>query len=870
MLQNIKNTKIFKEGDLLPIMQDRKHLFIFLKGALVFLAVGFLAIFFRTYSLHGGSLLPLRSSESIAREIVERGMRDQVGNALVKDLPQLSGSEKNRLADLQVKRLKQTEQASYENAVRAAAKDIDRVRYERSLGSRYLLEADPYHYFYQTERLLETGRISDINRGGKSLQLLMRAPHGHWEVWSLHPYVGLLGYRLLSWFNPKITLMQAVSYVPLFLTLLILFAYGGFGKVLKLPWMASVIGMLTIVLSPIFIQRSALGWYDTDPYNFIFPILILSFVFIGLREKKLFWMGAFVSAFLTGLYSLFWTGWAFLFILVPACLLASSTFLMLFRRSEPLVLAIAGFRFTGIFLVVSSVSLMFFLTPEGLWDSVRMGWSALNQFALTGFDVWPNIFLTVGEAGGITLKKLIFLTGNYVTFAAALAGAFLEGRRSFKKGDLFRQYRFLFFITFSVPVLFMSLKTERLSLLFVLPLAVFVSFAVARTLESCEEIVRRSKGSGGFKKWVLARPTVSFLMAFFFLPLMLLSAHVVSAGIKPIMDDVWNDALVELRKKTPDDSIINSWWPPGYFITGVSHRRVTADGGTQHFHETYWMSKVLMASDEREAAGILRMLNLSGDDAFALLTQAGMNVPDAVDLLLKIVRVGRTEAYVELPAFLTKEQKNSLLDMTHGAGKMPPSYVLIYNDLVEQNLAVSVMAQWNFKKAMNIQEQRRAGSRGALRRFGKNASSNYVQDLLSVSGEFAKYTPAVPASQREGNFLFFGNGVRMDLASKDALVFIPSKNIQGRPASLFYLDQGKLVEKTYQGDRVNACVLFFEDAGIFYSLIADARLIRSLLFRLYYLKGQGLTFFKPLLEEGSLSGGTVVRVFELDREKLSA
>jgi len=41
-----------------------------------------------------------------------------------------------------------------------------------------------------------------------------------------------------------------------------------------------------------------------------------------------------------------------------------------------------------------------------------------------------------------------------------------------------------------------------------------------------------------------------------------------------------------------------------------------------------------------------------------------------------------------------------------------------------------------------------------------------------------------------------------------------------------------------------------------------------MLFRLYYLKGQGMTLFRPLLEKGSLAGGTRVSVFELDREKL--
>lgn len=848
------------------MLPDPERLSALITKALIFLAVGFLAVYFRTYALHGGIDQMLRSPGSLGRAVVDQGIRDQLRNSLEKVFPKLDAREKARLADLQLTRLKRTEQASYENTVKKAVQEIDRTRYKRFSTTRYLLEADPYHYLYQTERLLETGRISVLSKDGKYLQPLMRAPHGHWEVWSLHPYVGAFTYRLLRLFDGKITVTRAVSYVPLFLCLMVLLAYAGLSRILGFPWIASIAGMLTLVLSPIFIQRSALGWYDTDPYNYLFPIAILSCVFAGLQKKRRFWAGAFAAAFLNGLYSLFWTGWAFMLFLVPACLLTSAALLMFFRNRQPRPLVAECLRFLSVFVLASGVFLPLFLTPEGLWSSLRGGWSILNQFALAEFDVWPNIFLTVGEAGAITLNKLIFLTGNPVTFAFALAGVFLEGRRSLRKGDPFSLFRFLFFIIFSVPVLVMSLKTERFSLLFVLPLAIFVSFAMMRILELCQEAVSRMKDAGALRRLVFARLTVVLLLMVLFLPVMLLFAHVVASGIKPIMDDIWNDALLELRQKTPEDAIVNSWWPPGYFITGVARRRVTADGGTQHFHEAYWLAKALMTGNELEAAGILRMLNLSGDDAYSFLVQAGIPVPDAVDLILRIVQVGRMEAFSQLPSFFTKVQKDSLLDMTHGKGNIPPSYLLLYNDLIEQNLAVSVMAQWDFRKAMNILKQRRS-ARDSSWTFGRDAASQYVQDLMSVSGEFAKYTPASPLSKRKGDVLFFENGVSLDLAAKDVVIFVPSANLQKKPHSLFYLDQGQLAEKTFPGGISNISVLLFQEGETFYTLIADVRLMRSMLFRLYYLKGKGISFFQPLIAEGSLSGGTMVQVYELVRAR---
>ena len=276
-----------------------------------------------------------------------------------------------------------------------------------------------------------------------------------------------------------------------------------------------------------------------------------------------------------------------------------------------------------------------------------------------------------------------------------------------------------------------------------------------------------------------------------------------------------------------------------------------------------------MTDDEREAAGLLRMLDVSGDDAFSFLQDAGMEVPNAVDLILKIVRLNRQEALRAMPPFLTAGQKEELLGKTHGRGPMPPACVLVYNDLVEQNLAVSVVANWDFRKAKSIQEQKsggRTGIAGAI--LGKSAGKSYVQDLIQISGKWLKYTPVSTVFQKNGSILSFANGLRVDLGKKEAMIFIPSKGVQGAPASLFFFEQEKLVEKIATGDVLDASALVFEDQGTFYSVIADARLIRSMLFRLYYLSGESLSMFRLLLSRGTLQDGTLVRVFELEREKL--
>ncbi len=836
---------------------------LFCAGALVLLAV--LALFFRTYSLHGGPALIFRSSEGLAREAVDRRLGAQIRATLEKNLPELPTEERRKMAELQSQRLKVEDRSNYEAVVKKTVQNMDKMR--SGEGYRYLLEADAYYFLLQTKKLLEKGRIAESYQGGRYMETSMRGPHGHWTVILLHPYVGFYWYKLISFFLPGADLMRTLGTLSLFLTLLILPLFMIFGRVLRIPSGAGLLGAATIVLSPIFIQRSALGWYDTDPYSYLFPISILAFVFQGLKGPKWFWLGVFGAAFMTALYALFWPGWAFIAVLLPFCLLGSVSILWFFDGAPGSEIIRNAIRFIFCYIMGALIFLAVFLTKEGLAESIRMGWFALNKFALADFDVWPNIFLSVGEAGSVSFIKLIFLTGNYVTFGLAVIGLVWEGLAAFRERDFWPRFRYLFFVFFGAPVFLMALRTQRFSILFVLPLAIFVSFAVTRFVPWFNGVLGRfflKRGGGNGLTRVVSWLSISL----FYAPLVLISAHVVAMGIKPIMDDVWYAAMTELEAKTPQNAIIDSWWPPGYFISGVARRRVVADGGTQHFRTSYWMAKTFMTQDEREASGILRMLNTDMEDGPDLLEKWGMKASDIAPLILRIVRVDRSTAFSLLPAFLTESQKQTLLDKTHGKGNLPPSFLLVYNDLVDQNLALSVTANWDFEKAESLHRERIRGQKGPGKLFGMNLSQRYLADLRRVTGKWFRYTSPSRLIRREGDILFFENGVRVNWRTKESMIFNAVGKVAGTPASLFFMEGDKLVEKVPAMRIFEVSVLVTEEEGVFYAVVADAELIRSLLFRLYYFKGAGLSLFKPLFSRGTLAGGTVVRVFELDRAQL--
>ena len=59
----------------------------------------------------------------------------------------------------------------------------------------------------------------------------------------------------------------------------------------------------------------------------------------------------------------------------------------------------------------------------------------------------------------------------------------------------------------------------------------------------------------------------------------------------------------------------------------MADRRVTIDGATQNEPRAYWVANLLLESSEAKAIGILRMLNLSGNQAVeSLMEKEGLRL----------------------------------------------------------------------------------------------------------------------------------------------------------------------------------------------------------------------------------------------------
>ncbi len=142
-----------------------------------------------------------------------------------------------------------------------------------NLSKFYLLESDPYFYLHLTKNLLSYGKLSDTQKNGRYLDKLMMAPFGFWRYVELHPYIGAITYKLLAFFDKNISLVTATALVPLIFYALSVIVFVALCNTLNIPKFIIFISGIFFALSPIFIERSSFGWYDTDPYNILLQVL---------------------------------------------------------------------------------------------------------------------------------------------------------------------------------------------------------------------------------------------------------------------------------------------------------------------------------------------------------------------------------------------------------------------------------------------------------------------------------------------------------------------------------------------------------------------------------------------------------------------
>lgn len=833
-------------------MKHKQKILSFFLPALFVMALG---IYFRLYPLiHRGE----PDANKLASLIVYTHLKQQVQDYIASQNTTLSDIDKTRLAQENLTKLIKENQNKVQAMVQEGVRNILNISVK--ITEPTLLEADSYYFLGLTENINETGSISKQIKDGKYFNPLMLAPNGKWEPLNLHPYVGFYIYKIISFFNKNASLISSVLYTVIILSAICVIPFVLICFEIGISPLAAFVGSIFLLLAPFFTQRTAYGWFDNDVYSILFPLLILLFIFAGINPNNKFRINilyALMAAFFTGLYQLFWLGWGFM----PGIILASLPVMLVINK---VMLRSWQFKKTVVYSTAYLGATCFWvsilISPLTLIHIIQQGWLMLSSYMASKFDLWPNIFITVGETQPMNMYKTsILVCGNPYLIYIALAGPLLYLVRSIRHKNIKYIYFAVILVVFTAITLYLSLKAARFAILLTVPIALALSLSIDFFYRLLKEYMPRLLR---LKKPIVK--TISIIAALVILSttyIPITAAYQIVKRIYPIYNKTWEKVLLQLKNETPKNSIVNTWWCPGHFITAVAKRSVSADGASQEDPATYWMANIFLAQDEQTAIGLLRMLNLSGNKALDYLhSHCGRLFSDSTDILKKIAPLNRNDALQVLKSHnLSDVDAQNLLHLTHD-GTPPPSYLLNYNELIDMYLTFPFIANWDFKKA----EFLLSGANGLKIKIPSRTSAGYIDFVWSISGGLPPCSPQYPEIYRNNNFIMFENKFVVELKTFDCFMLSPDGKKFAKPQSLFYIENGDFKEKKFDNAAIPFSVLLIEKNNAYQCIMLDRALAKSLLFRLYYLNGKGLSFFKPYIREEDPLTNTIIMVYKID------
>ncbi|MBY0276351.1 hypothetical protein K2Z84_13480 [Candidatus Binatia bacterium] len=205
-------------------------------------------------------------------------------------------------------------------------------------------------------------------------------------------------------------------------------------------------------------------------------------------------------------------------------------------------------------------------------------------------------------------------------------------------------------------------------------------------------------------RWYRALATTALSLVLAIASLRLLDPGLTLASrYRPLIDDAWWDALEHLRDTSAPDAIVHGWWETGHWISYVADRRVANDGSSLLTHLPYWTSRALLAPNEADSAGVLRMLSCGSDalplpegeaGAYAILRRSGRDPLDAFTIVADVVVRDHAgaRAYLEERG-LAPDVRDRVLQATHCTP--PETYLVVSSALLRKRSALVEMASWD-------------------------------------------------------------------------------------------------------------------------------------------------------------------------------
>ena len=829
--------------------------------------------------------------DELAANSVSNQLVSQISSQVNQKYPNLPSEQKQKIIDEFYKnavREKKSEMDAVTQSVANEAKDFYRYEFE-GVKYTYMPDIDPYTFLRRAKNLVEKGQLGDEVKNGKQWDNHMQAPLGNQVEESIHPYVLFVIHKVFSFFNSKIPLMQSVTYFPILFTILSLFPAFFLGRKLA-GNLGGFFSATFVAVHPSFLGRTQWGHADTDAYNVFFPLTIawLFIECVSSKEIKTKILAGFFAGFATGVYSYIWSWW-YLFDFFLAAIFIHLVYLAVKNvltskdkkfnvhnlLTQDVKNTLYSFAiivlFTGVFVTFFSDFNAFISGPLG-----PLGFQTIRDASLT--NLWPNVYTTFAELNPLSVKDAINQINQYV-FLISLAGLVLLffARKEENKHE-HSIFSIAFFVLWLLATLYATTKGTRFLLLTVPALAIgFGCFAGLLH----EFVSKFAQKEFGINKKIVA--VVILVVLSFSLSSSVSLSYAASRSDIPLVNDAWWNTLQYIKDNSNKDAIVNSWWDFGHHFKYISDRAVTFDGATQNTPLAHWVGKVLLTSNEKEAIGILRMLDCGSNNAFEFINNRTNDTLSSINALYSIFQLDKSSAREILKKTLNdSEDIEKILQLTHC--NPPENFFITSDDMIGKSGVWAHFGSWNFERAYiwiklrNEPKEKAIAEMISKLKYSEDEAKNIYNQIKSISNEneanvwiapWPTYVSDVtPCSKNEEKVscqnVLRVNGntvpvnIEVNLTSADAKIFLPNKAVLTPKYLQYFNDKKEFIQKEYPNSTLDGGIILIPaDESNFMNTIVPTSLLNSMFTRLYFVDGQGLKNFKLVNRQAQKFGGPI-------------
>lgn len=442
------------------------------------------------------------------------------------------------------------------------------------------------------------------------------------------------------------------AFLPACLGLLLAFPLYGFGRHFC-GIIAGLVSALMGLLSPLYVYRSGMGWFDTDCMNVTWSTSV-AFCFLKFGTCKTFfryaWLGAGCAA-----AALFYWWWdqspesVFAITMIPF----TAAVLFLFRpkgRGDLIVLIMCGVLLAAVCLwqkdgIVAIANKIILKAPQ-----------RYSQIAKVADQVFPAQSVSTSEQKPSSLDYAIDATTRSMPFFfMGVLGFFWILCRRFKEIVVLSALILLSVFSF----LFAERFLIFLSPLVAIGLGVFVSFLWSgkdRFFTMIEKVgtifvrlpgSQKTTGPRSFHAGVVMRSvTASAACAVLTAAMAWTPFYCLVTGLTSFqkIDGKRAAGMAEVQSLTPDDAVIWAWWDNGHAISYLGRRKTVIDAARHGRQYSVYNALPFAVRDERLAANFIRFYAIRGFDGLNLVTQAAGGQKEGLQFIKKVLALGPEQA----------------------------------------------------------------------------------------------------------------------------------------------------------------------------------------------------------------------------------